>query len=459
MMGSEIIDSEMWFEKYRPSKLSEILGSAKNIKTIRDWANSFKGGAKPNFPAILLVGPPGVGKTSAAFCVGNDYSWPITEFNASDIRTHDSLIKEVGPLVLTKTIKGGIFRKLILLDEVDSLHDENGKTSATAPNAIVKILKLTKHPVILTCNDDFAVHSKIKDMCIQITWRRMNEGTIRKVLLKILEKEGMNFPIEYVNKCIAKGDLRASINNLQVLAVAKIPVSQKINSKISPFDFVREVFNCTDLKHLANLSRNNDMNPETTLLWIAENVTLFYRGAEVVNAYEELSKADLYFQQARQTGNYQYWGLAIRHMTLGVALVRKRKINDYYVKIRNPSWLSKMKETKYNRDVVWKKGGLAHKLGRMFNMSKHTMMATTFPLIQKLCIENHLHMLELKVVLELNEHEIAAVLDTSILDPRIQKFMNPDLKISVESQAIIERHQNKQKPVLSFFRFKGQAKP
>jgi len=455
---TEIQDKELWTERYRPTGLKGILGSPKNISIIREWADSFKGGSRPSFPAILLVGPPGVGKTSAAYAMANDYLWPIAEFNASDIRTHDTLMEEVAPLVFTRTLKAGIFRKLILLDEVDSLYDVEGKVSSTAPDAIVKILNLTKHPIVMTCNEEFKVSKKIKDMCIIIKWRRMTEGTIRKVMLNILKKEKMDFAIEDVNECIVKGDLRASINSLQTLGVSKLPTSQLGNMKLSPFDFVREIFTCTDIKKLTELSDANELKPDDLIFWVAEHVTSFYRGIEVVNAFEQLSKADLYLQQARTSGNYQYWRLAYRHMTIGVALCRKRKVNEFYVKMRRPSWFVKMKETKYNRATVWRKGALAYKLGHMFNMSSHTMMSTTFPLIQKLCVENPIHMLELKLLLELNEHEIAAVLDTSINDPRIQKFMNPDLKISDETKAIIQRHKNKEKPVLSFFRFKGQEK-
>ncbi|MCK5012194.1 MAG: AAA family ATPase [Candidatus Omnitrophica bacterium] len=452
-------NTQLLTEKYRPGKLKEILGSPKNIGIIREWADSFKGGGKPHFPAILLVGPPGIGKTSAAHAMAEDYHWPITEFNASDIRTYDALMEEVGPLVLTRTLKAGIFRKLVLLDEVDSLYDAEGKVSANAPDAIIKILNFTKHPIVMTCNDEYKVHPKIKDMCVIVKWRKMTEGTIRKVLLQILKKENQTFPIEHVNTCIVKGDLRASINSIEVLIVSNLPTSQKSDLKLSPFDFVREVFTCTDMYRLRRISENNEMKPDDTMMWISENVTLFYRGIEVVKAYEQLSIADLYLQEARMTGDYQYWKLAYRHMIMGVALCRKRKVNDKgYIKVRNPSWFKKMKETKYQRRTIWAKGALAQKLGKMFNMSAHSMMSSTFPLIQKLCIDSPVHMLELKLLLDLNEHEIAAILDTSTLDPRIAKFMNPDLKISDETQAIIERHQNKQKPVLSFFRFKGQEK-
>lgn len=450
--------SQLLTEKYRPTKLKEIVGSPKNITLIRDWCDSFVNGAKPSFPAILLTGPPGIGKTSAAYALAEDYNWPITELNASDIRTYDALMSQVAPLVLTKTLKAGIFRKLILLDEVDSLYDTEGKTSSTAPNAIIKILNLTKHPIVMTCNDEYKVHPKIKDMCVLVKWRKMTEGTIRKVLLQILKKENKTFDIDDVNSCIVKGDLRVSITNLHSLITTKLPTFQRTNYKMDPFNFVREVFTCTDLYRLSKITQENELKPDEAILWISENVTLFYRGIEVVNAYEQLSKADLYLQQARITGDYSYWRLAMKHMTTGVALCRKRAVNEYYVKVRNPSWFKKMKETKYQRNVIWSKDGLARKLGRLFNMGAHSMMNTTFPIVQKLCIDEPINMLELKLLLDLNADEIAAILDTSTMDPRIAKFMNPDLKISDETQAIIKRHQDKQKPVLSFFRFKGQDK-
>jgi replication factor C subunit 1 len=43
------------------------------------------------FRAVLISGPPGVGKTSAAHLVGESLGYNIVEFNASDTRSKKSL--------------------------------------------------------------------------------------------------------------------------------------------------------------------------------------------------------------------------------------------------------------------------------------------------------------------------------------------------------------------------------
>lgn len=67
-----------------------------DITTIRDanynlnfkQDNEDKSGT---FRAVLISGPPGIGKTSAAHLVGESLGYSIVEFNASDTRSKKSL--------------------------------------------------------------------------------------------------------------------------------------------------------------------------------------------------------------------------------------------------------------------------------------------------------------------------------------------------------------------------------
>ena len=50
----------MWSEKYRPQNISDMIGNEESRSLIIEWFTKWKKGTKP----LLLVGPPGIGKTA-----------------------------------------------------------------------------------------------------------------------------------------------------------------------------------------------------------------------------------------------------------------------------------------------------------------------------------------------------------------------------------------------------------
>ncbi|MEM4262555.1 MAG: AAA family ATPase, partial [Thermoplasmata archaeon] len=84
-----------WTETHRPRKLSEIAGNSNAIRQLKSWADSWVE-RKPKKKGAILVGPPGIGKTSAAFALASDYEWDIVELNASDQRNAEVIDRIVG---------------------------------------------------------------------------------------------------------------------------------------------------------------------------------------------------------------------------------------------------------------------------------------------------------------------------------------------------------------------------
>jgi replication factor C subunit 2/4 len=77
-----------WVEKYRPTKIDEIVGNADAVERLAAMA------ATGNVPNLIFSGPPGIGKTTSILCLahtllGSAYKDAVLELNASDDRGID----------------------------------------------------------------------------------------------------------------------------------------------------------------------------------------------------------------------------------------------------------------------------------------------------------------------------------------------------------------------------------
>ena len=188
--------AEDWTEKYRPQSLKDIVGNPTSAESMRQWALSWQKGI-PKYRAMVLIGTPGIGKTSAAEALARDMGWGIIEMNASDQRTGPAIENVAGRAAIFNSFgEDGNFRstkeggmKLIVLDEADSLY---GNADRGAMPAIMELVRHSKQPVILICNDFYGLSKKssaIKTETFQITFRKPQTAYIEKVLMKICSKE------------------------------------------------------------------------------------------------------------------------------------------------------------------------------------------------------------------------------------------------------------------------------
>lgn len=91
-----------------------------------------------------MAGPPGVGKTTAAHAIANEFGWTVVEMNASDARNQSAIDQVAGRAAITHTLgdtgrfrtaaNGG--RSLILLDEADCLTGRATEDAGRKPSPL-----------------------------------------------------------------------------------------------------------------------------------------------------------------------------------------------------------------------------------------------------------------------------------------------------------------------------------
>ena len=79
----------MWSEKYRPKNILDLVGNEEPRKLLVEWFTKWKKGLKP----ILLVGPPGIGKTTLANLIAKQFNYDLISLNASDVRNRQRNFK------------------------------------------------------------------------------------------------------------------------------------------------------------------------------------------------------------------------------------------------------------------------------------------------------------------------------------------------------------------------------
>jgi replication factor C large subunit len=391
----------MWVEKYRPHRLAQLVGNEEAKVELYRWLEGWKPGAKP----ILLVGPPGVGKTTAIYALAEELGYRVMELNASDFRTKERLSRILSPMTETANLFGE--KPLIFLDEVDGLL---GRQDYGGLDYILKLVAGSPLPVAMAANmeDDERVR-KLARKAHLLRFRRVPPRLVHALLQEIVRREGLKVDEETIASAVeaAGGDVRAAINNLQNAALsgeAQLAEAYRDRS-YSRGEAIQTFLEVEDPEEaLVALSALRLRPREKVALIYTSIVNSPLEPAEMAEALRALAKADELVRQIERT---QEWRL-LRYLDKLLVHSVRRAFHRGRIKYHEadlPWWL---------RLRIWNDGralrSVARRLARQVHASAKDVAALYLPYLIYLLGRDKGLVEALTGVLRLEEGEVRVLL-------------------------------------------------
>ena len=226
-----------WIEKYRPSKLSQIVGNKRIISNLQSISES------GNLPNLILAGPPGTGKTTSVLALahellGENFKKAVIELNASDERGINVVRDKIKRFAQQKIPLPEGRHKIIILDEADSM------TSSAQGSMRVTISDYSNTTrFVLACNDSSKIIEAIQSRCTVLRFGKLSSDDIKERIKFVLNNENAKYDEKGLQAIIdtCNGDMRYALNNSQSCIVGFGEINEENVYKIVELPRPKEI--------------------------------------------------------------------------------------------------------------------------------------------------------------------------------------------------------------------------
>ena len=362
----------MWSDKYRPKNILDLVGNEEARKSFVEWFANWKKGIKP----ILLVGPPGIGKTTLANLAAKQFGYDLISINASDVRNKQSIQETLSPVLGNQTVLG---TPMIFIDEVDGVH---GRADYGGIQAITNILKESTVPIVLAANTDSSDKMKsIKKVVKTMELKPLSPKLLRLYLNRILQHEGVKISSDSLTKLVteSRGDIRSMINSVQAIVTGFNPMTEKSFESLDIEEGINSFYKAKSIEEARSILYSLRIDPR-------EKINAFYSSIitskvsldDMQKFLQVISEADILYGKIMKT---QQWRL-LRYLDATLLRLYKKDVSVRYSKY-NLSW------PLLNR-LRWdgaKIKSIIGSLAKTMHVSKSTFSTLYFPFLLY-CIKN-----------------------------------------------------------------------
>lgn len=299
-------EDPLWSEKYRPERLSEILGQESVTEDLRGFVKS------GSLPHMIFAGPPGSGKTVVALAVarelyGEEYSQYFRKVDCSDggvmARRKPLPGEGGGEIQKAKRRSSGSSADKRLRIRKEILNHLESPPMGDVPHKILYLLDFDledrktqnalRRPMetysdncrfILAVRNSSNIIPAIQSRCAVFRLGRLSEEGVKNMLSRIEEGEGVELEesgLEAIVR-IAEGDIRLAANLFHAASTLEEKVSEdavyEVSEAAKPRNvrkMVKSAFNGDfegARKTLRNLLIKRGIDPEVVLYQIQSEI-------------------------------------------------------------------------------------------------------------------------------------------------------------------------------------------